>query len=566
MLNKILRVDLTSRKVSEQELQDSYAHLGGRGLIARILSDEVGAQCDPLSPQNKLIFACGLLAGTTLSCSNRISVGCKSPLTGGVKESSGGGQCGMFLAQLGYRAIVIEGASEELCLLEVNETGIELKNAGYLKGKGVFETADLLFSEYPASTSLSIIGPAGEHMYNIAGIGHTDIDGMPTRCSARGGVGAVMGSKRLKAVVIPKPARKCPPPADIVLWDSSARQFARLLLDGESTGNTMPKYGTAMTLELLLGLGGLPTRNFSEGSFEKAHDIGGTAMHKLISDRGGEGKTTHACMAGCVVRCSNRFADRSGKLVNSPTEYETLAFLGSNISVGDLDQIAVLNSICNDIGADTIETGGAIAAAMSAGVIAFGDYEGTVGLLAQLRDNSGLGELLGAGAAVTAAHYGVRSLTARGQTIGAYDPRAVKSNGVTYFTSPQGGDHTTGNGVFSKVDHHDPNGAVTLSRNLQIVSNWIDSLGICTFARVIHMQDNSVFPGLLNARYGWDWTADDLTDLGRAVIRCELAFNRAAGQPDVLRPPGYLETDKLPPYGCLWDVPFDEMSSIWDDI
>ncbi len=560
---------MKSGAVSSQELPEKYRMLGGRGLSARILLDEVPADCDPLGPSNKLIFAPGLLAGTYLSSANRISVGSKSPLTGGIKESNGGGVTALRLAQLGYGALIIEEkpGPGEWYYLVVSEDQVVLKPAGDLVGLGCFAAARSLRQQWGNKAALAVIGAAGENRMNIAGIAHADQEGLPTRYSARGGLGAVMGAKGLKAIVILPAKQSRVSYADGNLWRELAMKYYANLRSNETTAVTMPKFGTALTMELVDSLGGVPTRNFSAGRFEKAGEIGGVRLREVILARGGEGDPAHACMPGCVVKCSNRYPDAEGKLLNTPMEYENNVFLGSNLGIGDLDTIGRLNYLCNDLGVDVIETGASMAVAMEAGLADFGDGSAAADMLQQIGQGTELGLKLGQGALRAGKFFGIGRVAAfKGQTIGGYDPRALKVNGVTYASSPMGGDHTAGNGIFVKTDHLDPAGKVELSRNLQITSAWVDSLGLCTFVRVIHTGDPEILPGLANARYGAAWDADDLTALGKRVLGWELEFNRRAGLEKTAAVPEFLRQDPLAPHNSVFDVPESELKEIWHEL
>ena len=535
-------------------------------MSSRIVLDDVPADCDPLGPLNNLVFAVGILGGTLLSSANRISVGGKSPLTGGIKESNGGGTTAFRLARLGYRAVIIIGQApaDQLQYLVIGQGRLELRPADNLRGQGCFETARILQQEWGKKAALAIIGPTGEHKMNVAGIAHTDQEGLPTRYSARGGLGAVMGAKGLKAIVVLAEGQSEEPMAQPELWKETAKKFHAHLQSLPLTADTMPNFGTPLTMELIDSLGGVPTRNFTAGKFEKAAAIGGVRLREVILERGGEGTPTHACMPGCLVRCSNRYADQEGKLLNTPMEYETLGFLGANIGVGDLDTIARLNAICNDIGADTIETGAAIAIAMEAGLSGFGDGEAALDMLQQIESGSPIGQVLGQGAVAAGKYWGINRVGAlKGQTVGAYDPRALKVNGVTFATSPMGGDHTAGNGVFLQIDHLDPVGKVEISYNLQVTSGWVDTLGICTFVRVVHAVDPDIFPALINSRCGSNWTAGELENLGETVLKSELEFNRRAGLSITEPMPEFFKSQPLTPHNSVWDVPDQEVANIW---
>jgi aldehyde:ferredoxin oxidoreductase len=559
---------MTTQQINREALPREYQLLGGRGLTSRILLDEVLPTCEPLGAKNKLVFAAGLLAGSKASSVDRLSIGGKSPLTGGIKEANGGGITALRMAQLGIRALIIEGQPSpgELYYLVIGEKGAKLHSAAHLKEKGVFDTAKILQEQWDKKIGLAIIGSTGEMQLNVAGIANADKDGCPSRYSARGGLGAVMGSKGLKAVVVlPGTKWRMMPVADQELWKQSVGAYHNLLQTLPATSKVFPLYGTAATLEHINALGGLPTRNFSAGQFEKAADISGQKMFDIIKERKGEGTTTHACMPGCIIRCSNRYADSNGKVLCEPMEYENNAFLGSNLGIGDFDEIAQLNNLCNDLGVDTIETGAAIAIAMEAKVLEFGDFKKTYELLLEVGRGSLLGRVIGQGTAVTAKVLGVsRVPVVKGQAMAAYDPRALKANGVTYATSPMGADHTAGNSVYSQINHTDPNGKVAHSRDLQIVVALIDTLGLCQFARPAYNASAQPIVEMINARYGTSFSNGDLLLMGREVLETELEFNRRAGFTSHHdRIPEFMHTEALPPTNSVWDVPDGEIDSIW---
>jgi aldehyde:ferredoxin oxidoreductase len=563
-----LRVNMTTRQIQREPLPKKYQFLGGRGLTSRILLDEVPPACEPLGAKNKLVFAAGLLAGSKASSADRISIGGKSPLTGGIKEANGGGITALRMAQLGIMALIIEGqpSPEELSYLVIGENGAELHSAAHVQGKNVFAAAKILQEQWGKKIGLALIGSAGEMQLNVAGIANADKDACPARYAARGGLGAVMGSKGLKAVVVlPATKPSMPPLADRELWQQSVKKFHHLLQTLPATAKVFPLYGTAATLEHINALGGLPTRNFRAGQFEKAHEISGQAMFDIIKSRQGEGTTTHACMPGCIVRCSNRYPDANGKVLCEPMEYENNAFLGSNLGIGNFDEIAQLNYLCNDLGVDTIETGAAIAVAMEANLAAFGDFQKAAELLLEVGRGSLIGKVIGQGTAVTAKVLGVKRVpVVKGQAMAAYDARALKANGVTYATSPMGADHTAGNSVYSQINHTDPNGKVAHSRDLQIVVALIDTLGLCQFARPAYNAAAQPIVDMINARYGTSFSNDDLLLLAREVLDTELKFNRLAGftsQDD--RIPEFMYTEALPPTNSVWDVPDEELDSIW---
>ncbi len=574
MTETIWRVNVNQRTVTVEPVPEGWRRLGGRGLIPRILLDEAPPLCHPLGPSNKLLFTPGLLAGHRLSSCDRLSVGGKSPLTGGVKESNAGGTTALKLAHLGIKAMIIEDAPADDCLrapsdgwwvVHISNKGGRFEPAGDLVGLGVYESAARLLERYGSQVGIALIGPAGEMRMSAAGIQNLDKDREPSRIAARGGLGAVMGAKRLKAIVVDATGGEKPPLADPALYRDAAKRYTRALLAHPQT-TVYAEYGTAAMTMLCDSLGGLPTRNFSSGRFEDAERISGEAMRELILARGGEGQTTHACMPGCVIRCSNCFAGTGGKKISSPVEYETIGLVGANLGIDNLDSIARLNREINDLGMDTIEVGAALGVAAEAGLMKFGDGEQALELLGEIRQGTPLGRVLGQGAVTVGKVFGViRVPAAKGQAMSAYDPRAIKGTGVTYATSPQGADHTAGLTIRAQVDHRDPAGQAELSRKAQINMAGYDTLGVCLFAGFGFATAPGAIRDLLRGRYGWDLGEEALQFLGRETLKLERAFNEAAGFTTADdRLPEWMTVESLPPHDSVFDVPAEDLDGVFD--
>lgn len=563
---KILRANIETGEIQYSEVPEHWRRTGGRGLVARFLLDEVPPLCDPLGPHNKLIWTPGLLVGHMLSSVDRISVGGKSPLTGGAKEANAGGTTGLLMAWLELHALIIEGgapADGRWRVLYVGQDGARFEPADDLAGLGLSETARKLIARYHDKIGVSAIGPGGEMLYRSAGITHLDKDRNLTRISARGGLGAVMGSKRLKAIVFDRPPSNRPPVADPELFQAASRRYIQALQEHPQTSEVYTFYGTAAMVNLCNTLGGLPTRNFSAGSFEGAERISGDAIHDLNSARGGD--ISHACMPGCIIRCSNVYVGPDGEPIVSPLEYETIGLMGSNLGIDDPDVIARLNAVANELGVDTIEIGAALGVAAEAGLMEFGDGERALELIDEVRRGTPLGRIIGNGAVITGKVLGVSRVPAvKGQAISAYDPRAIKGTGVTYATSPQGADHTSGLTIRAKVDHTDPEGQVELSRGAQYRMAGYDTLGACIFGGF--GMDKTLVRDLINGRYGWGVDENYLTDLGRETILLEREFNRRAGFTSADdRLPEWMTQEKLPPVNTAFDVPAEELDAIFEE-
>ncbi len=565
---QIWRVNVSNQTLSREPVPASWQRLGGRGLVARILLDEVDPQCDPLGPQNKLIFAPGLLVGHMLSSTDRISIGGKSPLTGGIKEANAGGRTGLHMSHMGIHALIIEGeaAGADFWILHLSLAGARWEKANDLLGLGVYESAGRLVEKYGDKVAISLIGPGGEMKMKGAGIENLDKDRVPSRIAARGGLGAVMASKGLKAVVFDQTGGSKPSIADPEAFKTAQKDYTKSVLDHPQS-IAYRDYGTAGMAHMSDGFGGLPTRNFSRGTFEKVDDISGETLREFLLQHGKPSETSHACMAGCTIKCSNIFGGEDGKIIVSPLEYETIGLMGSNLGISSLEAIARMNWEVNDIGLDSIETGAALGVAAEAGLLQWGDCQGAMKLLFEIRNGTELGRTLGDGAAAMGRKYGIEHVpVVKGQAMSAYEPRSIKGTGVTYATSPQGADHTAGLTIRYKVNHLDPAVQAETSRTAQLNMAGYDTLGVCIFAASGYANTpDAAVKRLLQARYGWPDVSDNvLQDLGKETIRLEREFNRRAGftaKDD--RIPAWMTREPLAPHNSVFDVPEEDLDSIF---
>ncbi len=562
----IWRVDVNRHTVTTEPVPAGWHRLGGRGLIPRILLDEMPATCDPLGPLSKLLFTPGLLVGHMLSSCDRLSVGGKSPLTGGIKEANAGGTTALKMVHLGIKAMIVQGApaGDDWWVLHLSQNGGRFDPAGDLVGLGVYEAAPRLLARYGDKVAIAMIGPAGEMQLSAAGIQNLDKDKEPSRIAARGGLGAVMGSKRLKAIVVDPAGVSAPELFDKALYLDAKKRYTKALLAHPQT-TSYAEYGTAAIAMMCDGFGALPTRNFSAGHFEAVEQISGETMRDTILARGGEGDPTHACMPGCVIRCSNCYAGSDGKKISSPLEYETIGLVGSNLGIDNLDDVARINREINDLGMDTIEVGAALGVAAEAGLMQFGDGAGALRLVAEIRQGTPLGRILGHGAGMVGKVFGVRRVpVVKNQAISAYDPRAIKGTGVTYATSPQGADHTAGLTIRAKVDHLDPAGQAALSKTAQLNMAGYDTLGACIFGGFGFATAPGAIRDLLRGQYGWDAGENPLQDLGRETLALEREFNRAAGFTAADdRLPEWMTQEPLPPTQAVFDVPAEDLDGVF---
>lgn len=561
-LNKIIRVNLTDGTIKNEVVPNKYRKLGGRALTAQMLTDEVNPACEALGKYNKIIIAPGLLGGSYLSSSSRLSIGGKSPLTGGIKESNAGGIAGIAMSKMGIKAIILEEKSAEgdSKYLYIGNDRMELKSAD-IKGKGVYESAETLVKRYGSKAALILIGPTGERGYASAGIAINDPQGRPTRYCGRGGLGAVMGAKGLKAIVLdPKGKDKLNYHNKKAFIDIN-KEIVKILRDNPGTGDTFPKYGTAAMTARTNALCGLPTYNFSQGTFEHANRIDGEYLYSILKKRGGAANPTHACMPGCVVKCSNIYANHVGEEIVAPIEYETIGMLGSNCGIGNLDEIAHLNYICNDLGVDTIEIGAAIGIAMEQGLATFGDYNTALQLLNEIASDTILGKVLGQGTLITGRVLSSKRIpVVKGQALAAYDPRAIKGLGVTYATSPMGADHTAGNTVRAQINHKEPSFQVELSRKSQLLMMIADNLGLCILLMVALGLHLDKLAAMVEHYSGESFTEQDLLSLAADSIKVELEFNRSAGLSAAHdRLPEFMREEPLPVINSVFDVTESEL-------
>lgn len=563
---KLIRVNLKTGDVSAAPCGDEYAALGGRAFTSAVIGKEVAPDCHPLGQYNKLVIAPGLISGTMFSSSNRLSVGAKSPLTGGIKESNAGGDCAIKLGRMGIKGIIIEDAAPEeegFKILYISPEEVRLDEAGEITGLNVYDGWEKLQQKYGKKAAFMLIGRAGEFRMPIASIALTDKDGLPGRSAGRGGMGAVMGSKRLKAIVIDDKGVDCFKGNELL--NSTVKAYAKLMLENPSMAERYPYYGTAGNMAFINKMVGLPTRNFSQGQYEKIDNISGEKMFEIQCERKGKEKVPHACMPGCIVRCSKEYVDSEGKLLCQSFEYETVCLMGSNLAIDDLDEIARMNFTCDDVGIDTMDAGVALGVLSEAGVIPFGDAEGYKDALRQVSQNTALGRLIGAGAEICGKVYGVKRVpTVRGQGIAAYDPRFCKGLGVTYATSPMGADHTAGSTLFLAIDHKNKDIQVESSKQIQRTCMLLDTMGLCFITLKMATANAGLLEDMTEIVTGRRLSVDFLTEQSEQILKMEREFNEGAGfskEANVL--PEFFRDEPLLPSDGRYDVAKEAIQNIY---
>ena len=561
---KILRINVEQESVTFQDLPEKWRLIGGSGLIAKIMNEEVPPEADPLGAENKLIIAAGPLAGTMAPQLGRISLGAKSPLTMGIKEANSGGPAAQKLDRQGIRAIVVEGARREdrwYCLV-IAKGKADLVPADEYLGMKNYALVNELYKKYNKKSAIICIGIGGERLYASASISLTDNLGEPSRNAARGGLGAVMGSKGIKAIVIDDSDM---PPIDIpdsVRFKNAVKSWVNILQHDVSCG-LFATYGTPLAVANSANQGTMPWKNYRSGRPEEFWRVSGDAIQKILFERGGK---MHACMPGCVIQCSIIYPDQKGDTRTSAYEYEIIAMLGTNLGITDPDAIGRLKFICDDLGIDGIEIGSCLSVSAEAGRMKMGDEESATKLLREIEEGTDFGNILASGVVKTAQFLNVSRIPAiKGQAIPGHDPRAVKGTGVTYATSPMGADHTAG------LTYRAPQESTGQNKNslrFQVQAATCDTIGYCLNA--VPGGQVSLYgflAELLSARYGLSVTADDVVEIGKETLRDQLRFNEGAefskigeGYPDFIR------TEALPHTNQVFDVNDSELSGFWDNL
>ena len=569
-MTKLLNVNLESGQCTFDDIPPELAGLGGRGLSSSIVAKQVDPKADPLGPDNVLVFAAGILAGTIIPNSGRLSVGAKSPLTGGIKEANAGGTSARKLANLGIQAVVAQGQAAEPCILVITPKGAQLKPAADLWGQGTYATIEGLRTAYGDNIGIICCGPAGELQYKNSSVISVTHDFYP-RTASRGGLGAVMGSKKLKAIVIDDQRQRRKEVAD----PQALRRSSSVLAKGIRSDQILQfirDFGTGCLVTMADGLECLATKNFSVGQFADNYEISGEKMSWLMNDRPNS-SSKHHCMPECIIYCSQVFTDAKGDYVTSGFEFESLALMGSNCMINDIDMLAKMDRLCDDLGIDTIETGGAIGVAMEGGLIPWGDADAAYNLIKEIGEGTDNGKLIGNGCLATGKALGVKRIpVVKGQGISAWEPRVLKGTGVTYATSPMGADHTCGNALPAmNYDASSPEGQAAKSADLQKYFAAIDTLGLCLYAALPVSNKKMLEKKLVEAVgaiLGDDLPRNYLRELGAKVLAVEVDFNRRAGftrEDDRL--PKFMLEEKVMPSGNVFDVPEEDIDSVyqWTD-
>lgn len=577
MSDKLIRVNPIDSEITEKNLPKDLKTLGGRGLTTQIITDEVPPKAHPLGPNNKLVLASGILTGTKAPTSGRLSVGAKSPLTDGIKESNVGTSFGQELHKLRYRAIILEGKKKEsdnYKLLKISDEEIKLKDAEKYTKKGLYEAFEEIHEEFGENVSVCGVGKTAEMKAANSGIAFDDLENKPSRYAGRGGLGAVMASRGIKFIVIDSENADGVEIQQQDEFEEGREKLTDALQEHEVTkpGGALNSYGTDVLINIINEAGALPHNNFRKGTSEKASQVSGEKKAEIIKERGGD--RPHPCSPGCVIQCSENWVQENGEKIGV-LEYESVWALGPNCGIFDLDTVGELVKQCNDLGMDTIEAGDTIGIAMEAGSADFGDKEKAIEFMDEIREETSLGRILANGTEFTAKAFGVnRTPTVKGQGMPAYDPRAIKGIGVTYATTPMGADHTAGYAIAPEImgvgGDTDPleTQKAELSRNLQASTAVIDSIGHCLFIAFAVLDIPEGLEGAVqevNGVLGTELEVEDVHDLGMDILQKEREFNKKAGfNKEEDRIPEFMEQEKLPPQNEVFNVSNEELDKVFN--
>ncbi|MCB9006551.1 MAG: aldehyde ferredoxin oxidoreductase [Ardenticatenaceae bacterium] len=568
-MRNYLHINLNEQTITSEVVAGEDLVKAGRYLIAKTLVESNVAPVDPLGPENPLIFSAGPLAGTTFSNANRISIGCKSPLTGGIKEANGGGTLAYGMGRVNIAGFTLHGQADNWVVLHIDKAGqLSFHDGTPYLGKLNSETAELLYAKYGKKISFAICGAVGEYQGLLAGITISDSDGRASRLAARGGVGAVMGSKKVKAIVIE--LHKMPELHDRKKTLDAVRGYAKLIQEDPVIQNSYNPIGTMAMADYTNHVGGIPVNNFTLGAQiddeKETFKMGGTFITDLNNSRGGN--HSHACMPGCAIQCSNVYVDAAGKEITSPVEYETLALLGTNCGLREPDHLAEMNQYCNELGIDTIETGATIAVLMDAGLAKFGDLAFMRQVFAELQAGSEQGRLWAQGTARVGEHYGFHRVpVVKKQAISAYDPRVIEVTGISMMTSAQGADHTTGNVPKVASRGKDLAELKQLSLEAQIACAAVDSIGFCVFGRTTTNPNIDFLAKAINTAVGTNLAPTFFQEIGRECLRLEREFNIVAGfteSDDEL--PAFFYEEPLPPTQQAARFHAEDVHAIYEEL
>ncbi len=537
-MGKILRIDLTTGQTKVEPIDEKIAkdYIGGRGYASKILYDELDPKVDPLSPENMLIFATGPITGLPAPAAGRYMVVTKGLLTGTIASSNSGGSWGVALKSAGYDMVIIKGKSEKPVYIWIDEDKVEIRDASHLWGKNTHETTDKIVEENGGDKRIKVacIGPAGENLVKFACVINDK-----NRAAGRTGVGAIMGSKKLKAIAVV--GKKRPQVANKEKWQEALKSSMDKVKTHDVTSKGLPTYGTKVLDSIINENGLYPTRNFQTGVFEETEKVNGETLREKYLVR------NVACW-GCPIACGRKTKLPNGREGEGP-EYEVGWAYGADLGISDLEAIVEANYLSNELGLDPISAGGTIACAMEmyekgylpkdkvdGPELKFGNAEALLAYVKKIAYREGLGDELAEGSYRFAEKYGhpELSMSVKKQELPAYDPRGAQGHALEYATSNRGGCHVRGYmispeilGVPEKLDPQELKGKPEWVKVFQDLTAVIDSAGMCLFTSFALGAPD--YAALLTAVTGFEYTPEEALKAGERIWNLERLFNLKAG-------------------------------------
>jgi aldehyde:ferredoxin oxidoreductase len=524
---KTKRINMNALTAVDEEFK--YLGFGGKGIIAKRMTDEVDPKCDPLGPDNKLIIACMSTAGTGLSSSGRTSFGAKSPLTFGIKEANSGGQLGLYLARHGLMDLVIEGQSKEkMYMIYIDKNGeVSFIDADSYRGWTTYKMVEKIVEMYGPNLGIAVIGPAGERGYKNSSIQINQAgQNYPCRSAARGGLGSVMGSRGIKAIIVDRAVNPYKPN----FLNYEAVKEMSLYVNKEVAkaipGFPLRMVGTPDGVKKKVDCGAGPLKNFSGQKYEGVENLYSESYQKIVKERGGT--TGNTCMTGCIVACAGIVKDKDGNFLTAACEYETIALCGTNCGMTNYDYVLMIDRLCDEAGIDTIEFGGSIGVAMDAGYIEWGDGPKVIQILKDIIDGKGLCEVFGNGCEVTGKYFNAKRIpVSKHQSMPGYDPRGAMPTALAFALGSQGADHTQAP-VEGNFYGRSPEEIYEIYQKSELSFALVDNM-MCMMNFILMGKYIPELARMHAACFGGSGTPDQLFAIGKETLQLEQAWNRAAG-------------------------------------
>ncbi|MDF2676471.1 MAG: aldehyde ferredoxin oxidoreductase [Bacillota bacterium] len=557
---KTKRINMTKLTATEEDFK--YLGFGGTGVIAKTMTEEIDPKCDPLGPDNKLIIACTATAGTGLSSAGRISFGAKSPLTFGIKEANAGGQIGNFLARHGIMEIIIEGqSSDKMYMIFIDKNGqINFIDAENYKQWTTYNMVEKIVELYGSNLGIAVIGPAGERGYKNSSIQINQAgQNYPCRAAARGGLGAVMGSRGVKAIVVEKADIPYKPDFVNPQLVKDMRVFINKEVAKIAPHTPLHSVGTPDGVKKKADVGALPLKNFSCDLYNGVENLYSEKYQEIIKERGSTG---HPCMTGCIVSCAGIVNDKKGKLLTAGCEYETIALCGANCGMTNYDDVLRIDRLCDEAGIDTIEFGGSIAVAMEGGHLKWGDGPGAIQIAQDIIEGKGLCDTFGNGCEVTAKYFNVKRIpVTKHQSMPGYDPRGAAPTGLAFALGTQGADHTQApaeGSFYGKT----PEEIFDVYKNIELTFALVDNT-MCMMNFIFMGKFLPELAKMYSGCFGGPDTVDQLFAIAKETLILEKEWNKKAGwTPDDNTLPDFFFEEISPKTGHSFSISKEDLKRL----